>query len=56
MDWQTALVIAIELVAVAFLVQRLVIGRRAPFRRPTHARGPSARPDVAASALVRKRR
>lgn len=49
MDWQTAMVLAIELAAVAFLVQRLVIGRRA---RPVARQ----KPDVAASALVRKPR
>jgi len=48
MDWQMALVIGIELAAVAFLLQRLFAGRR-----PRSA--PSAKPDVPASALVRKR-
>ncbi|AKF07692.1 hypothetical protein [Sandaracinus amylolyticus] len=46
MDWQTALVLLIELAAIAFLVQRLVLGRRAA--------PPAAKPDVAAGSLVRK--
>jgi hypothetical protein len=49
MDWQMAIVIGIELAAVAFLLQRLFSGRR-----PRRTAG--AKPDVAASALVRKRR
>lgn len=48
MDWQTALVLLIELAAVVFLVQRLVIGRRRP--------SAPSKPDVAVSALVRKPR
>lgn len=49
MDWQTAAVIAIEGLAVAFLVQRMVSGRRPRARA-------ASKPDVAASALVRRRR
>lgn len=48
MDWQTAVVIGIEVAAVGFLCQRLFSGRR-----PRPAPG---KPDVAVSALVRKRR
>ena len=46
MDWQTGLVIVIELAALVFLVHRVFSGRR-PRR--------SAKPDVPLSALVRKR-
>ena len=49
MDWQTAAVIGIEGLAIAFLVQRMVSGRRPKAR-------PATKPDVAASSLVRRRR
>lgn len=49
LDWQTAAVIAIEALAVAFLVHRLAIGRRAPAR-------PATKPDVASASLVRRKR
>lgn len=50
MDWQTATVIGIEVAAIAFLVQRLVIGRRPRAPRVLQT------PDVPTSALTRKRR
>ncbi|MDQ3032803.1 MAG: hypothetical protein M3Y87_10325 [Myxococcota bacterium] len=50
MDWQTVVVIGIELAAVLFLVQRLVIGRRPRAPRALQT------PDVPTSALLRKRR
>lgn len=46
-DWQTALVVVIEVLAVGYLVRKLVLPAR-PSR--------SKRPDVAASSLVRKRK
>jgi hypothetical protein len=52
MDWQTAAVIVIELLALSFLVYRLVGGRRA---RRSSARA-SMRPDVGVGSLLRRPR
>lgn len=46
-DWQTVLVVVIEVLAVLYLVRKLVLPAR-PKR--------SKRPDVAASSLVRKKK
>jgi hypothetical protein len=46
-DWQTAVVVLIEGLAVAFLVQRVVVGRR---------RKPTKKPDVPVASLVRRDR
>jgi len=47
LDWQTALVVVIELLAVGYLVRKLVL--------PARPRA-SKRPDVPASSLVRKKK
>lgn len=46
-DWQSVAVMLIELAAVAYLLRKLVLPARPKTDR---------RPDVAASALVRKKR
>lgn len=47
LDWQTVCVIAIELLAVGFLVRKFLL---------PPAPKPNRRPDVSASSLVRKKR